>query len=73
MSNIGNEMQFIEEREELKTKAQLLLERAKQLEKNRKLVQYRLNRNTILLVTPGRKMVLERDSKLDTSNRVLVD
>lgn len=61
---IGNELQFVNEKEEHRSKAHELLAVAKEIERNRNLIHYRLNANTVLLVTPGRRMVLERDRKL---------
>lgn len=66
-STIHNDLLRLSEKEEQTSKAAELLKKGKEIEKSRKLVRYQLNRNTVLLVSPKRKEILEmkKNEKVD--------
>lgn len=70
-SKIGNELQFVNEKEEHRSKAEELLAKAKEIESSRNLIPHRLNTNTVVLVTPNRKMILERNAWLAEQEKQL--
>lgn len=68
-STIHNDLLRLSEKEEQTSKAAELLQKVKEIEKSRKLVRYQLNRNTVLLVSPKRKAILEYEAKMKKNEK----